>query len=91
MPEKRELRLSDMERETLEEMRDHHPKAYLRERAGGLLKIASGYSVNWVAQKGLLKRHRWETVAGWLNAYLSQGLGGLYVSDGRGRKPSYEP
>lgn len=91
MPAKRELRLRENEETTLEEMRDHHPKAYLRERAAGLLKIARGYSINWVAKQGLLKQHRWETVAGWLNAYLADGLGGLYIGEGRGRKPSYEP
>jgi hypothetical protein len=31
--------LEEYERITLEEMRDHHPKAYMRERAAALLKL----------------------------------------------------
>ena len=88
---KRELKLNHTERQTLEEMRDHHPKAYLREKAAALLKIGQGYSVNWVAQYGLLKARKWETVARWLNGYQAQGLGSLYVAAGRGRKAAYEP
>lgn len=91
MPAKRELELDEVQEQTLEAMRDHHRKAYMRERAAALLKIAQGYSVNWVAQYGLLKNRRWETVAGWLNAYIAKGLGGLYLESGRGRKAAYEP
>lgn len=91
MPAKRELELDKVQQETLEEMRDHHPKPYLRERAAALLKIASGRSVNWVAEQGLLKRRRWITVAGWLNRYEEEGIVGLYIEAGRGRKPAYEP
>ena len=59
MPQKRELELDEAARQTLQEMRDHHPKPYLRERAAALLKVADGASVNWVAEHGLLKpRHR---------------------------------
>lgn len=91
MPAKRDLELGEVEEETLEAMRDYHPKAYMRERAAALLKIAQGYSVNWVAQYGLLKERRWETVASWLNKYLETGLGGLYLESGRGRKAAYDP
>lgn len=88
---KRELELTDVQRTTLEAMRDQHSKPYLREKAAALLKIAAGYSVRWVAKHGLLKARNWKTVAGWLNDYLADGLGSLYIARGRGRKPAYEP
>ena len=40
----------------LEQMRDRHPRPYLREKAAALLKIATGETVEEVAQKGLLKK-----------------------------------
>ena len=42
MPARRTLHLSVEEREALEDLRDHAPKPYLRERAAALLLIASG-------------------------------------------------
>jgi transposase len=87
----RKLTLEEVERITLEEMRDHHPKAHMRERAAGLLKIAEGKSVAEVARNGLLRRRRWETVASWLDRYEEQGLAGLYIEAGRGRKPAFSP
>jgi HKD family nuclease len=83
--------LEDYERVTLEEMRDHHPKAYMRERAAALLKIEAGSSIHAVAQTGLLKKREWETVASWVRHYEQEGLGGLYLRSGRGRKPSFPP
>ena len=88
---KRELNLEEPQEQTLIEMRDHHPKPYLRERAAALLKIASGRSASWVAQHGLLKQRDYRTVIGWLDAYQADGLSGLYIGEGRGRPPAYDP
>mgnify|MGYP000105312468 CR=1 FL=1 len=88
---KREIDLSETEETTLIEMRNHHAKPHMRERAAALLKIAAGKSVNWVAQEGLLRERKWETVASWLNAYEAEGLAGLYDKKGRGRKPAVDP
>jgi len=91
MPPKRNLDLDEVARKTLEQMRDHHPKPYLRERAGALLKIADGASVNQVARTGLLKKRHPDRVTEWLNRYQRHGLGGLYIRAGRGRKPAFSP
>lgn len=91
MPERVSLELSTAEKAALEEMRDEHPKAYLRERAAALLKVAAGQSVNAVAAHGLLKRHEPETVSGWVRRYQAAGLAGLKVNAGRGRKPAFFP
>lgn len=91
MPRIYQLILEDYERMTLIEMRDHHPKAYLRERAAALLKVGDGESIHRVAQAGLLRSREWETVAGWVKGYEQQGLASLYVQKGRGRKPAFPP
>ena len=91
MPQRRELELTGHQEETLIEMRDHHPKPHMRERAAALLKIAYGRSINWVAQHGLLKPRDWETVATWLNDFEAHGLGALYIQEGRGRPSAVEP
>jgi hypothetical protein len=91
MAPRRRLELDEEARRTLEEMRDHHPKFYLRQRAAALLKIADGASANWVAAHGL---HKWvdvDAVYGWLDRYLAYGLCGLYIRPGRGRKAAFSP
>lgn len=77
------LILSPPARVTLEAMRARHPKAYLRERAAALLKIADGKSPRQVAQAGLLRTRDPSTVNRWLRAYQTHGLGGLYVLPSR--------
>ncbi len=75
----------------LEAARDHHALAYVRERAGALLKIAAGQSVRHVALTGLLKVRDPHTVAEWLRRYGASGLAGLQVREGRGRKGAFFP
>lgn len=84
--EKRVLELDQKQRHALEEMRDHHPTAYLRERAAALLKIADGLSAHAVARRGLLRRRKADTVYAWLNAYQAQGLVGLVQRSRREKK-----
>ena len=91
MPRVYILILEAAERVTLEEMRDHHPKAYLRERAAALLKVEAGASIQAVAERGLLRRREWETVSAWVKRYEQHGIGGLYLRRGRGRKPAFPP
>lgn len=91
MPRIYQVELEAGQRETLVAMRDHHPKAYLRERAAAILKVAEGQTIQAVAGGGLLRTREWETVAGWVKGYVSKGLGRLYVQAGRGRKPAFFP
>ena len=83
------LELEPYQHKTLEQMRDHHPVPYLREKAAALLKIASGQSMAEVAAHGLLKKRKYETVRGWVHAYQQCGLGGLYQS--RRRRRAFSP
>ena len=91
MPSPLKLELTNQQRCELEQMRDHHPKAYARERAAALLKVADGVSATQVAQNGLLKRRYPHAVCSWVRRYRSEGLGGLLMRTGRGRKPAFSP
>lgn len=73
----RVLLLTEAQRAELTQARDHDHRAYLRERAAALLKIADGQSVRAVALSGLLRRRAPDTVYLWLNHYQAQGLAGL--------------
>ena len=85
------LSLTQEQREELIQARDHHPKPYLRVRAAAILKVASGQSLRQVALHGLLKPMDEETVSRWVKTYQTQGITGLQVRSGRGRKPAFFP
>jgi transposase len=91
MPKPLTLTLKPDERSLLQKLVNSHPKAYLRQRAAALLKIADGDSVNHVAHHGLLRRFRHKTVSTWLKRYQTQGFQGLLIKAGRGRKPAFQP
>lgn len=83
--------LSDAERTTLTELRDHGPHAYLPERAAALLKVDAGMPAARVAQEDLLRPRKPDTVYAWLDRYLIDGLAGLWIRAGRGRQPAFFP
>jgi transposase len=91
MPRIIRIHLEEAQRQELEQVRDHHPKAFLRERAAAVLKVAQGQVIQHVALHGLLKRHEPETVKVWIERYLSQGVAGWKIQAGRGRKPKFSP
>ncbi len=83
--------LSDSQEQELQEIVAHHPKAYIREKAAAILKIAQGQSGVSVAQNGLLRKRRKNTVYDWVHRYEAEGISGLLVRKGRGLKPSFSP
>ncbi len=91
MAQPTEFRPSAKQQAELEAARDHHALAYVRERAGALLKIAAGQSIRQVALRGLLKVRDPHTVAEWLQRYGVGGLAGLQVRPGRGHKGAFFP
>jgi len=91
MPAAYKLELTEEQRAELEMARRRHPKAYVRERAAAILKVDEGASIRQVALKGLLRRRRPETVKEWISRYLAEGLAGLLIRPGRGRKPVFSP
>ena len=91
MPQSFKLSLTDAQRAVLLRARDRHAKPYIREQAAAILRVAEGHSVRQVAATGILKPRRRETVKLWIDRFLADGLAGLLVRHGRGRKPAFSP
>lgn len=91
MPKATKLCLAAEQVEELTTARDRHSKAYVREKAAAILKINQGQSIRQVALHGLHKKRSEHTVKEWIDRYLEQGLAGLLVKAGRGRKPAFFP
>jgi transposase len=91
MAQPRHIEISDQQRQELVACRDHHPKPYVREKAAAILKVAAGTSIRQVALCGLLRPRTPKKVSGWITRYLTEGLLGLLVRTGRGRKPAFSP
>lgn len=85
------LELTAPERAELTALRDTAPVPYLRERAAALLKVAEGQTAAHVARAGLLQPRQPETVYAWLHRYRAEGIAGLTIRPGRGRKPAFFP
>lgn len=68
------LRLSEAERQTLEEGARHHPHADARERCAALLKVADGHSPHWIAKQGLLVSRHPDVVYHWVYWYQEEGI-----------------
>lgn len=62
MPKKREIHLTAEARCELEQAVRSHAKAYVRERASAVLKVADGMSAVQVARHGLLRRRSPDSV-----------------------------
>jgi hypothetical protein len=88
---RRQLVLSETERQELVHLRDHARQPYVRERSAALLKIADGMPVALVARQGLLRSRDPDTVYAWLDRYQAAGCEGMKVHPGRGRKPAFSP
>ena len=87
----RAFALTTAERAELTRLCDSAPQAYLRERAAALLKVADGPSAAWVARQGLLRPRKPDTVYAWIDRFIDEGVAGLYIRKGRGRKPAFSP
>ncbi len=75
----------------LVQMRDHAPKPYLPERAAAVLQVADGLAVEVVAREGLLRRWDRHALNAWLRSFEADGVAGLTMHPGRGRKPAFSP
>ena len=82
----RPLTLADEDKRSLEYLRDHDQRPYLRERAAALLKINQGSTAHAVAVSGLLKPRDPDTIYAWVDRYLQAGLAGLVQKPRRKRR-----
>ncbi len=91
MPELITICLTAEQQEKLEQIRDTDKRPYMRERAAAMLKIAEGTSPRQVALNGLFRVRQPDTVYDWVRRYQQEGIAGLPIKPGRGRKPAYFP
>lgn len=91
MAQARQVVLTPEQERELIWARDHHQKAYVRPKAAAILKGAAGQSMRQVASHGLLRAVKEEFVSDGIDRYASEGLAGLLVRKGRGRKPAFPP
>ncbi len=85
------IELTETQRQELEQVRNHHELPYLRERAAAILKIADGISGRETALHRLLRAHWQDTIYEWVKRYRRDGVEGLKIKPGRGRKPAFSP
>ena len=86
MPRTRRVILTTQQFQELQQERDHSLLPYVRVRAAAILKVAEGFSVREVALHRLLKPVKPDLVHAWITRYEVEGLQGLYIREGRGRK-----
>jgi transposase len=91
MSERRRVELTEEQRAELVGVVKPDPKAYRRERAAAILKVADGEVAARVAAHGLLVRRDPDSVYGWLDRYRRHGAAGLTIAPGRGRKRASFP
>jgi transposase len=91
MSQRRRVEVTEEQRAELLRVVKHDPKAYRRERAAAILKVAAGEVAARVAAQGLLVRRDPDSVYGWLDRYRQHGVAGLTIAPGRGRKRRLSP
>ena len=91
MPRLIKFCLTQEQQDQLEQIRDTDKCPYMRERSAAMLKISEGISPRQVALHGLPKRRKPDTVYEWVHRYQQDGIKGLVIKPGRGRKPAYWP
>lgn len=88
---RRIVSLTAEQRVKLARLRDTGEKPHIRERAAALIKINEGQSAYEVARSGLLKPRDVDTLYAWLDRFEEEGIDGLNIRPGRGRKPAFSP
>jgi hypothetical protein len=91
MPKRLIPQVTNEQKTVLEDLLHHSPKPYLRERASAILKLAQTQTASEIAASGLLRKRHRETVATWFHRFQSEGIKGLEIRAGRGRKPAFSP
>ncbi|MBD0313564.1 MAG: helix-turn-helix domain-containing protein [Microcoleus sp. T3-bin5] len=91
MPQRLIPQLTDEQKAELEHLLCHSPKPYLRERASAILKLSQFQTVSEIACSGLLRKRHRETVSNWFHRFQIEGIKGLQIKAGRGRKAAFSP
>ncbi len=83
----RTIKLTNIEKETLEHCFKNHEKAHVRNRAHCLLLMDENWTVKQLAK---LYHVRTRTIYTWLNRWQTMGIVGLMILPGRGGKPQLD-
>ena len=81
------IELTSKEKETLEQAFQRADKAYLRNRCQAILLSHRRYKVGSIAA---LFETRTHTIRSWFDQWQAQGLAGLTIKPGRGRKAAID-
>lgn len=84
------LQITEAERASLNRWLKNPPKPYLRERARAILLVADGQEGQAVAKHLRVRVHR-TTIGEWIKRFQAEGVAGLKIKTGRGRKPIFFP
>ena len=90
MPKVYKIELTKQEQEKLESWVKNPPRTYLRERARAILKVSQGKTIQAKTEELRVRVHR-NAVSEWVKRFLSEGLEGLRIKRGRGRKAVFSP
>ncbi len=90
MPKRIKLEISEEQRTQLERWIRNPPRPYLRERARAILRVGAGETLSSVAEGLRTPVHR-TTVKEWVDRFRTEGLAGLKIKPGRGRKAAFSP
>jgi transposase len=90
MPKRYQIELTDAHKQRLESWVKNPPSPYLRERARAILQVSQGETIQATAEKLHIRVHR-NAVSEWVKRFLSDGLEGLKIRSGRGRKAIFSP
>jgi len=93
------LQITEAERASLNRWLKNPPKPYLRERARAILLVADARAILLVADgqegqavaKHLRVRVHRTTIGEWVKRFQAEGVAGLKIKTGRGRKPIFFP
>ncbi|HZT35223.1 MAG TPA: helix-turn-helix domain-containing protein, partial [Nitrososphaera sp.] len=85
------MELSQAQRAELLWVRDHDRDPDLRLRASAILKVAEGHTLTEVGQSLLNRPVSDESIGRWITRYQQEGIAGLHIRTGRGRKPVFPP
>lgn len=82
--------VSAEERQKLERWLKNPPRSYLRERARAILLVVDGKEGQEVSQMLRVRVHR-TTIGEWVRRFQAEGVEGLKIRAGRGRKSRFFP
>jgi hypothetical protein len=90
MPKRIQIEVSEAQRATLERWSKQPPAPYVGDRARAILRVAGGEAVSKVAPTLRTPVHR-NAVGEWVRRFVAEGVAGLRIRKGRGRKPLFSP